>query len=169
MKNIYLIGYMGVGKSAVSVYLSEIMGLEAVETDSLISEKAAMSISEIFERLGEPAFRRMESDMLGSIASHGGYIVSCGGGTPLSMKNLSLMKLSGVIVLLTASPQTVMKRLSGDHTRPLLEGVKSVDRIADMLRDRMPRYRNAADMIVDTDNISPREVAEEISKLFGER
>ena len=152
MKNIYLIGYMGVGKSAVSVYLSEIMGLEAVETDSLISEKAAMSISEIFERLGEPAFRRMESDMLRSIASHGGYIVS-----------------SGVIVLLTASPQTVMNRLSGDHTRPLLEGVKSVDRIADMLRDRMPRYRNAADMIVDTDNVSPREAAEEISKLFGER
>ena len=62
-----------------------------------------------------------------------------------------------------------MKRLSGDHTRPLLEGVKSVDCIADMLRDRMPRYRNAADMIVDTDNISPREAAEEISKLFGER
>jgi shikimate kinase len=166
VKNIYLTGFMGTGKSSVAAFLSSLTGLETAEMDALIVAQEGRSIAEIFDSEGEEAFRGIESALLRKLAETGGFIVSCGGGVPLREENRKVMKESGTVILLTAPAEELARRLASDTARPLLADKKSEPYIAEMLARRLPYYNDAADLIVETAGKTPSAIAEEIAALL---
>ena len=120
--NIFLIGFMGAGKSTISDYLKNALAMDVVE---------GMSISDIFETYGEEYFRELETNLLIEMQSQSNVVVSCGGGVPMRERNVVEMKKNGRVVLLTAKPETILERVKDNHDRPLLENNKTVPFIAD--------------------------------------
>jgi len=162
--NIFLIGFMGTGKSTVAGFFSKKYAMEIVEMDETIAEREGRSISDIFAEKGEEYFRNLETEYIKGLKKHKNQIVSCGGGVVLREENVSLMKECGSVVLLTASPEEILNRVKNDKGRPLLEGRKNVAAIAELLEGRREKYEEAADIIVSTDGKSPDEICEEIMK-----
>ena len=160
--NIFLIGFMGVGKSTVSDYLSKILASPQVEMDQVIVNKEHMSINKIFEEYGEEYFRNCETNLLIELQKKNNQIVSCGGGVARREINVREMKKNGRVVLLTASPETILERVKDSDERPLLRGRKNTEYISELMEIRRPKYRAAADIIVDTDHKNVEEIAEEI-------
>ena len=161
-KNIYLIGFMGAGKSSVSQAMAEYSGLREIDTDEEIVRREKRSIPEIFEQDGEDYFRKLETDLLRELSGRQGLIVSCGGGTILKEENRRLMKESGEVVLLSARPETIYERVMGGKNRPLLNGHMNVDYIAELLAKRMPCYEQAKTVEIATEDKTPEQIAEEI-------
>ncbi|MCC8142353.1 MAG: shikimate kinase [Lachnospiraceae bacterium] len=164
---IFLIGFMGTGKTSTSGELKDLLGFDEIDLDEAIASRYGMSIAEMFERDGEDAFRERESAMLKEIAGGEPVIVSCGGGCVLREENVSLMKGCGTVVLLTAEPETVLARVKHRTTRPLLNGHMNVEYIADLMEQRRPAYEKACDLTICTDQKTPRQVAEEVSAALG--
>lgn len=160
--NIYLIGFMGCGKSAAADYLHRVCGMQAVEMDSEIEKRSSMSIREIFAEKGEPAFRQMETELLRELADTENTVISCGGGAAMREENVQLMHRGGKIILLTATPETILARVSGDSSRPLLNGHKNIGDIQALMEKRCPAYEAAADITVCTDGRTEKEIAGEI-------
>ena len=150
--NIAIIGFMGTGKTTVSSALSKITGLKEIDVDAYIVEKAKMSISEIFEKYGEEYFRILETESLREIANNKNQIISCGGGAVLKDENVDILKNSGTIVLLTATPETIFDRVK-DHThRPILNNDMSLSHVKSLMEKREPRYQSVADIKVNVDS-----------------
>ena len=165
-KNIFLIGFMGAGKSTIARCLHSHHGMEWLEMDKEIEKSEGMPISEIFRRKGEEYFRELETGLLLSLESRSNTVVSCGGGVPLRSCNVEAMKRSGIVVFLTARPETILERVKDSHDRPLLEGHKDVEYIAGLLSKRLERYQAAADVQIATDGRRTAEIAEEIYVLL---
>ncbi len=168
MKNIFLIGFMGSGKSTIASCLAENYGMEIIEMDQLIVEREGMSIPDIFAQKGEPYFRDAETNLLIEIQSEENKVVSCGGGVVLREKNIEEMKKGGKIVLLNAKPETILERVKDDDNRPLLRGNKNVEFISNMMEQRRPKYENAADFVIQTDGKAADEICNEIFEKIGE-
>ena len=162
--NIMLVGFMGAGKATVADYLSHMLEMEEVDTDEMIVNWRGMSINEIFDKFGEEYFRDLETSTLKALAGCKQLIVSCGGGVPLRQENLDIMRSRGVIVWLTATPETIYDRVHLSTTRPLLKNNNSVEGIQRLLKERLPRYERAADVIVPTDGLTIHEVCELLVK-----
>ena len=160
--NIFLIGFMGAGKSTMSDYLKNALAMDVVEMDQCIVERQGMSISDIFETYGEEYFRELETNLLIEMQSRSNVVVSCGGGVPMRERNVAEMKKNGRVVLLTAKPETILERVKDNHDRPLLENNKNVSFIADLLEKRRAKYEAAADIVVETDGKSELEICEEL-------
>lgn len=168
-RNIFLIGFMGCGKTTVAETLSRLYGMEMLEMDRTIARKEGISIPEIFSSRGEEYFRGLETGLLRSLKGKDGLVVSCGGGAAMRPENVALMRDSGCICLLTARPETILSRVSGDDGRPLLKGRKTLPEIASMIESRRPAYEAAADFSVATDGRSPEQIAAEILSAAFER
>lgn len=168
MENIFLVGFMGCGKSSVASCLSDKHGMDVIEMDECIVEKVGMSISDIFATYGETYFRDVEARILQEIQEEANKVVSCGGGVVLRESNVALMKRSGRIVFLTATPETVLERIKNNDDRPLLQKHKSVESIREMMEQRREKYERAADLIIDTDRKSIEEICVEILEKVGE-
>ena len=166
MNNIYLIGFMGSGKSAVAAYLMRQYGIPRVEMDREIESEYGMTIPEIFEREGEGAFRQKETLLLQKIAEREEVVVSCGGGVPTRAENVELMRRSGKIILLKADPETILERVKRSENRPVLQGRKTIEGISELMERRRECYENAADFTVNTDGRTIAEVAEEVRGLL---
>jgi len=149
LKNIFLTGFMGCGKTSVGRVLSDRLGCDFVDLDQAIVDEAGASVKEIFASQGEPAFRRLESQALARIADLAGVVVSTGGGAVIADANRAVMRQSGSIVNLTASVEAIAARLCGDSERPLLEGDASLERVRNMLEVREQFYADA-DLRIDT-------------------
>lgn len=160
-KNIFLVGFMGTGKTTLSRYLSKHLGFRELDMDQTIEEEQQMPITEIFAKKGESYFRGLETQLLVDLQSQKGLLVSCGGGVVLREENVLEMKKSGVIVLLTATPETILERVKDDDSRPLLRGNKNVQFIADMLEKRGPKYYAAADIILPTDGKATADIVKD--------
>ena len=158
--NIFLIGFMGAGKSTISDYLKNALAMDVVEMDQCIVERQGMSISDIFETYGEEYFRELETNLLIEMQSN--VVVSCGGGVPMRERNVVEMKKNGRVVLLTAKPETILERVKDNHDRPLLENNKTVPFIADLMEKRRAKYEAAADIVIQTDGKSELEICEEL-------
>ena len=169
MKNLFLIGFMGAGKSSVSAGLGRMLGREVVEMDQRIAAQEGMSIPELFAQKGEPYFRACETALLKSFAQGAPRIVSCGGGVPLREENVVAMRESGTVVLLTASPEVILERVKDSDERPLLQGHKDVSYIAVLMEQRRPRYEAAADITVDTSQLNIEEVCRQVLRRVPER
>lgn len=165
--NIYLIGFMGTGKTTVSHYLSELLGFEEIDTDAWIACEQNQSIPEIFDSRGEQFFRDLETGLLRRLGNEKHKIISCGGGMAMRQENVRLMQENGVVVLLTAEPETILGRVQGDNGRPILNGNMNVPYIQGLLAKRLPYYEAAGEVAVATDLRSPEEIAEEIEKKLN--
>ena len=151
--NIVLIGYRGTGKSTVGRLLAARLGRQLVSTDAEIVKRAQRTIPEIVAQEGWEYFRDLESDICGELAGRDQLVIDTGGGAILRAQNAEVLKKNGTVFWLTASVETIMKRIGADHQRPSLTGTKSfVDEIQDVLRERMPKYQAAADHIIATDD-----------------
>jgi shikimate kinase len=149
LKNIFLTGFMGCGKTSVGRVLSERLGYDFVDLDEAVVALAGASVKEIFASQGEPAFRRLESEALQRVASRTGVVVSTGGGAVIAPLNRAVMRRAGCIVNLTATVEAIAARLTGDSERPLLQGDASAERIRNMLETREQFYADA-DLRIDS-------------------
>lgn len=164
-ENVFLIGFMGTGKSTIGKVLSRKIGAELIEMDAVIEDEQEMPIPKIFEQFGESYFRDLETAYLQRLPESGPKVVSCGGGVPMRADNVRLMKEQGVIVLLTAKPETVLARVGTGTDRPLLQNRMHVEGISELMEERLPVYEAAADVTIETDNRTVAELAGEIAEL----
>ncbi len=160
--NIFLIGFMGSGKSTIAKILSEKLDMPLVEMDQRIVEEQKMSINEIFEKYGENHFRDIESQLILDLANEEGAVVSCGGGVVVRSENTEYMKQNGKVFFLTATPETIFERVRYSKERPLLNDNMNVEYIAQLMEKRMPLYQAAADYVIVTDKKTKQEIAQEI-------
>lgn len=169
-RNVALIGFMGAGKSSTARCLGELAGMPIVDIDEKIKEKARMSLCEIFETMGERAFRDMERDEIAAAEKMSGTIISCGGGAPLSRENRDTLKRSSIVVWLSVDADTVFKRVGNDNGRPLLRNLRGKRDLEKMLNERAPLYGKASDIIVAVRGMGPEEIAgkvyDEINKFL---
>ena len=163
-ENIYLIGFMGTGKSTVGKLIAQRLGMDYMDTDSMVEAKAGMTVSQIFEDFDEEAFRKLETEILKEVTERKNLIVSTGGGIVVTKGNMELMKKKGKLVTLMASPELIYERIKDDRGRPLLEVDSPLDEIKRLIYERAPFYINA-DFIVETSELTAEEAAEEIIRL----
>ena len=170
--NIYLIGFSGTGKSLSGIRAAELLKLPFVDMDDLIEYRTKKSIPEIFEQDGEDEFRKIETDILRELADKTSRVVSTGGGVPVRSVNREIMRNSGVIIHLTATPETIRKRLTTSQNRnrtlrPMLGENAPEQRIANLLAERNQAY-SCADRVIDTEGLSHRQVAAAIQSACQE-
>jgi shikimate kinase len=166
--NIYLIGFMGTGKSSVAKYLRSNYAMDIAEMDEIIEKRENKRISDIFAEHGEEYFRELETALLLELQSKENLVVSCGGGAALRQENVNAMKKGGRIVWLTARPETVYERVKENEERPLLKNDNSANHLAEMMERRRPRYESAADLVVATDEKSIAQICEELMAQLAE-
>lgn len=166
MGNVVLIGFMGSGKTTVGRNLGRKLNLPLLDTDKLIVDEQNVSINEIFATKGEAFFRQLETQMVEKlIGSKEDAIISTGGGLVITEGNGELLKKLGKVVYLRTKEDTIVKRLAGDTTRPLLKGGLD-EKTHKLLEYRTPIYEKYADIIVDTDDCGPAKLAEQIISLM---
>jgi shikimate kinase len=161
MKNVVLTGFMGTGKTEVGRELARLLDLKLVDIDTEIEKAERMTINEIFKEFGEPGFREIETEMIKKISEKKNIVISTGGGAVLRDENVIFLKENGIIICLTALPETIFKRLQYNSDRPLLQAENPFQRIRDLLNFRQPFY-DKADIMIDTENKTPLQIAEEI-------
>lgn len=172
MNPVFLIGYMGCGKTTLGEVLARQMGMRFIDLDDYIETRQGMSIVEIFSELGEERFREMETEALQDVASMTDVIVGCGGGTPCHGDNMELMNSAGTTIWLTTSPERItarlllsdqkMKRpkintLSNDEVLPLVEKE---------LQERAPYYAQAQ-LQFDSTDIETAEATERTARRLA--
>lgn len=159
MKSIYLIGFMGSGKSFVGSRLAALLNVEYIDTDAMVEKKNKKSIPAIFSDDGEETFRSYESDILKSVFNKK-CVISTGGGIVKNKKNIDYMVKTGFIVYLDTSFDVIDDRLKLDASRPLWNQDKI--KLRQLYETREMLYRSCAMLTVRTDNKSGDEIAAEI-------
>lgn len=168
-----LIGYRGSGKTAVAQLAALRLGWDWVDADVEIELRAGKSIAAIFADDGEPAFRDLETAVLGELVLRDRTVLALGGGVVLRGKNRLLLRSTcgpgrGKVVWLKASPETLQKRIDADAAtaarRPQLTADGGLAEVRQLLAAREPLYRQCADLEIDTENKSSDQVAHEIAK-----
>ncbi len=165
MKHVILTGFMGAGKTTVGELLARRLGCAFFDTDRLIEEEAGMSVSQIFEIRGEEAFRGLETAILKKPwTQQEDWVLSVGGGLPMREENRKLLKSIGRVAYLRVCRDTVLQRLAGDTSRPLLSGTDVKGRVDSLLKVRGPLYEDGADLVVDVDEKTPEAIVTELKK-----
>jgi len=155
---------MGSGKSTIGRLVAERVGAPFYDTDLLIEERAGMTIGEIWARHGEPEFRRMESDELRALPS-GSRIAAAGGGAILNPANRELIAVDSKVVWLRTGADTLIRRLAGDESRPLL-GESPEQTIVTLLAERAPLYDALATNQVETSERTIEDVVKEVVDIW---
>lgn len=169
MNTIYLIGFMGAGKTTIGKELSKEIGYPVIDTDEEIVRTTNMTINDIFEKHGEGYFRKLEEKTLQAIVPKGekGLIVTTGGGIIMNKNNRQWMKEHGKVIFLYCHPDEIFRRLKNDTTRPLLKSNKQQS-LQILYQERLPIYEEVAHVTVDTTNKNVSEIAKEISHCLVE-
>ena len=165
---IFLIGFMGSGKTTIGRRLAEWIGFDFVDTDHLIEMQQGKTVAEIFAQHGETAFREMERNVLLDLQKLDYAVASTGGGMPCCGDNMNIMLSGGKVVYLKTSPQALACRLFRSRTeRPLIKGKTENELqqyIAEKLAEREPFY-NRAHIVVQTENFSMEELLKSLSLM----
>jgi len=165
IRNLALIGFMGTGKSSVGRMAADAMRFTFLDTDHVIEARAGASISEIFAQQGELAFREWERRIVQELTRRQKTVIATGGGLPANPENLASLKTHALVVCLWATPETIYARVRENTHRPLLQGPDPLAKIRELLAAREPYYRQA-DVLVNTELRSPREVASQVVHQF---
>jgi shikimate kinase len=164
--NLALVGFMGTGKSSVGQLVAEQLRFAFIDTDALIENETGRSISEIFARQGEAAFRKYERDVVQALRARRDTVIATGGGLVADPANLASLKSHALVVCLWASPETIWERVRGQEHRPLLlQTPDPLAKIRELLQQRGPAYRQA-DAMVNTECRPPKEVAQQVLHQF---
>jgi len=148
--NIFLVGMMGAGKTTVGRALAARLKREFVDTDRVLVERTGVAVATVFEIEGEEGFRRRETAVLREVCEQDERIVATGGGIVLAEENRRVMRESGTVVYLRARLESLWERTRHDSSRPLLATPDPRARLAELLEQREPLYREAAHVIVDS-------------------
>lgn len=160
--NIVLCGFMGSGKTTIGRLLKEKLKMPLVDIDEMIESDTGLTIFQIFEKFGEDGFRKIECDTVKKASEMKNTIISTGGGSVLNPDNVTTLKSTGKIFFLDVTPETVLKRLDGNTTRPLLQRPDKEKAVRELLNARRDKYIFAADYVVKSANESPMIAAKEI-------
>jgi shikimate kinase len=166
--NIILTGFMGTGKTAVGVELASRLGRKFIDTDLMVEEKSGMKIAEIFEQLGEDEFRKRESEAAIALTTcrPGEIVAATGGGIMLKKANRDRLAEAGIVVLLTASPRAILRRIGRGKERPLLKGSNPPGCINQLLKEREAIYCSY-DLKIDTTGKTVKQICREIISRLG--
>lgn len=168
MNHVILIGFMGCGKSSVGKELALELDVPFIDTDAMIEKQTGRKISAIFRESGEAYFRDLETLVLKQLMDSGGRkVIAVGGGLPVRPVNREYLKRLGTTVYLLARPETLVERLEGDDTRPLLQGGELRQKIKQLMNDREEIYLAAADIQVATDGKNIYEIVQEVKRHVG--
>jgi shikimate kinase len=168
--NIVLIGYRGTGKSVVGGILARRLGMRYTGMDAAIVEKAGMAIPDIVEKQGWPGFRDLESAQARELAGLDNLIIDTGGGVIERPENIAALQKNAMIFWLKARVDTIVSRIQGDSQRPPLTSGKSfTDEVAEVLDRRIPLYECSALHAIDTDELTPDQIADRIIELWWKR
>ncbi len=166
MRNIYLVGFMATGKTSVGREVARKKKRRFLDLDDLIELREARTISDIFTREGEQYFRKAEKKVLREACREDDFVIACGGGIMLDKDNVAIMKRTGKVICLSASPKVILERVSGSTARPLLDVADPKKQIELMLKFRTPYYC-LADKNINTSGLSVKEVALKVLKLIS--
>ena len=163
-KPVYLIGFMGAGKSCVGRYLHRKYGFKVIDADNYLEEKEGRVISEIFAQDGEDYFRDMETKYLREL-SETPQVICTGGGVAKRPQNVEIMKEHGFVVYLSVTAEAAAARIKDASSRPLF---KDLDTARATIAERIPLYTSAADAIVNTVGRSVKQIANEVFRVIRE-
>jgi shikimate kinase len=166
-KNIYLVGPMGTGKTAVGRALARLIGVPFADSDAEIVRHSGVDIPYIFEQEGESGFRRREREALVGLCHRSPLVLATGGGAVLAPENRELLKSTGVVIYLHTSPAQQLQRVGSGRGRPMLQGGDVAHRLQELSRVREPLYREIADLTMNTDGRRVPRVAELIARQLG--
>ncbi len=165
-KNIFLVGFMGAGKSTVGTILAKKLGYSYCDADKFIESRAGTTITQIFADHGEQRFRDLESESIEYLSTQQGQVIATGGGVIQRDRNWEAMKSGGITIYLRAPIEVIWERIKDSKDRPLLQVDNPLETASDLLNKRTPLYEKA-DLIVDTSDLTLEEVADEIIKTMN--
>jgi len=165
LRNIVLVGFMGTGKTCVGELLAKRLGMTFVDMDDVIVEREGKPIPQIFAEEGEPYFRSVERELVRELAGRTGQVIGTGGGVVLNADNIRDFGSAGLVVCLTAPPETILERVAHDTNRPLLAGSDKMQKIRGILDARKELY-DAIPLRVETDNLTVDEVVQRIVTMY---
>jgi shikimate kinase len=161
--NIVLIGYRGTGKSVVGEILANRLRMPLMGMDAKIAETAGKSIPQIVEKLGWNGFRDLESAVVQNLTGQDSLVIDTGGGVIERPENVEILKKNGRIFWLKATVATILARIEDDTQRPaLVNGQTFTEEVALVLEARREKYAAAADVAIDTDALTPEQIADKI-------
>ena len=161
-QNLFLVGPMGAGKSAVGRQLARMLHMKFVDSDDEIEARTGVDIPFIFEKEGEAGFRKREAAVIADLSSREGIVLATGGGAVVDPENRNHLGARGFVVYLHTTVSQQLSRTRRGRERPLLESGDREEILASLMELRDPMYREIADMVVETDGRKVRAVAEEI-------
>jgi shikimate kinase len=167
--NIYLIGPMGAGKTAVGRQLARLLGRRFIDCDAEIEQRTGVDIPYIFEKEGEAGFREREKEALAALSELDGVVVATGGGAVLDEVNRARLKATGTVVYLRTSVDEQLLRTRRTAHRPLLAGKDRREVLEGLMAARTPLYEETADLILDTSGRRVRSVATSLRDRLIER
>ena len=169
--NLYLIGYRGAGKSVVARHVAALLDWPLIRVDEQIQKIAGKTIAEVFQQDGEVVFRDLESTQIAATSEINKHVVDLGGGAVVREKNRKILRQSGRILWLKASAKVLWQRMNEDQeskmSRPNLTAEGGFSEVQAILADRQPVYAELSDFSIDTDDLRPEQVAEQIVQWLG--
>jgi len=167
-QNLFLIGPMGAGKSAVGRQLAKLLHLDFVDSDEEIERRTGVDIAFIFEKEGEAGFRRREAAVIDELSQRQGIVLATGGGAILDPDSRSRLGARGFVVYLHASVGQQLERTNRGRERPLLQNRPREQVLAELMAVREPLYREVAHVVMETDSRGPKLVAQELARRLQE-
>ena len=167
LTNIYLIGPMGAGKNTIGRMLAKELLRPFLDSDHVIEERSGADIPWIFDVEGEQGFRERECQVIAEICAQKGVVMATGGGVVGRLENRQNLSTNGFVVYLSAPVFVQLQRTEKDKRRPLLQRPDREEVLARLLSERDPLYRSIADLVLDTEVLSPRQVIKRIIRAVG--
>lgn len=161
--NIFLVGPMGSGKTTIGRQLARHLHREFYDSDKEIEQRTGARIALIFEIEGEPGFRRREQRLIDELTQLKDIVLATGGGAVLNKENRRYLRQRGFVIYLRAPVGRLVARTCRDRNRPLLQTDDPGRKLEEIIRERDPLYREVADLIIDTDRHTVRQVVEKIT------
>ena len=165
-RNIFLIGPMGAGKSTIGRQLAQMLGMEFMDSDSVIEERAGADLDWIFDVEGEAGFRKREERIINELTQGQGVVLSTGGGSILSKDNRNVLSARGIVIYLETTIDKQFERTQRDKKRPLLQNDDPRKTLEELAKIRNPLYEEIADITLQTDDQAAKLVATNIIEMI---
>lgn len=165
IRNLALVGFMGVGKSTIGKQTATLLDFEFLDTDAWIEHTVGKPISQIFVEQGEAHFRDCEAALVRDLAQRDRLVISTGGGLAANPDHMASLKSHALVVCLWASPETIWERVRHQDHRPLLQTPNPLESIRQLLAEREPVYRQA-DILVNTEVRTTKEIVHQVLHQF---